>query len=520
MYSTRLVAVLAATALLAAPLHGQHLIGKFIGDQSNDEFGESLAMLGDVDGDAVCDFAVGSWHPTPTFEGGVYVYSGAGRTLIRRIDGLQSYEKLGYSLAALGDVDGDGVPDLAIGAPWWFEPGGWDGGRVCVYSGATGSLVWYQPSQGKQCVLGASIANVGDVDGDGVDDFVAGAPNLDTGAHIYAGAAYVFSGKAGTILYTWIGDEDFLGLGNSSSSLGDADGDGVPDVVVGAGLGGVNGKNRGRVYLYSGKDGSLLQTWTGTIDSAVFGRGLAPMGDLNGDGCADLAIGSAVGPQNQPMDVYLYSGRDGTLIDTIHGTRNWDFFGQALANAGDLDGDGFPELLVGAPNDSTLFNDGGAVHVVSGRTRRELYRFDAEGGYGDFGHAVAGGQDLDGDSIPDILAGAYVAQNGKGRAYLFAGNDLFLQADPAEPAPLTTLTLSTRAGVSGSLALMTLEDLDGTPLFQFLQLTTLDSNGEWIFSAKVPSGLTGHEVGLRTYAQKDPTKGGVISTDLAYVTFQ
>jgi hypothetical protein len=242
------------------------------------------------------------------------------------------------------------------------------------------------------------------------------------------------------------------------------------------------------------------------------------MGDMDGDGCADLAIGSRQGPVNQPMDVFLYSGKTGSLIDTFHGTRNQDFFGQALANAGDQDGDGYPELLIGAPNDDSIFTDGGAVHLFSGRTRRELYRFDAEGAGGFFGLAVAGGGDPDGDGVPDFLAGAPIAP--KGRAYLFAGNDLFLQADPPDPAPLTTLTLSTRAGVSGSLALMTLEDLDGTPLFQFLQLTTLDSNGEWIFSAKVPSGLTGHEVGLRTYAQKDPTKGGVISTDLAYVTFQ
>jgi FG-GAP repeat protein/VCBS repeat protein len=511
----RVLALVAVMGTVAAPLRGQHLIGKFTGELTGDLFGKSVAMLGDVDGDGVCDFAVGSWHPTPTFEGGVYVYSGASRTLIRRIDGLQSYEKMGYSLAALGDVDGDGVPDLAIGAPWWFEPGGWDGGRVCVYSGATGSLVWYQPSQGSQCMLGYSIANVGDVDGDGVDDFAAGAPNLDTGAHIYAGAAYVFSGKTGSILYTWIGDEDLLGLGATVGFVGDADGDGTSDVAVTAGLGGMSGKNRGRVYLYSGKDGTLLQSWTGTIDSASFGRGLAPMGDLNGDGCADLAIGS----WGASTDVFLYSGKDGVLIDTIHsGGVPQDAFGQALANAGDLDGDGFPELVVGAPQDSSLFTLGGSVYVFNGRTRRQLYKFEAEGANGLFGNAVSGGQDIDGDSIPDFLAGNDAAP--KGRAYLFGGNELFLQADPTDPAPLTTLTLSTRAGVSGSLALMTLEDLDGTPLFQFLQLTTLDSNGEWIFSTKVPSGLTGHEVGLRTYAQKDPTKGGVISTDLAYVTFQ
>jgi len=146
-------------------------------------------MLGDVDGDGVCDFAVGSWHPTPTFEGAVYVYSGASGTLIRRIDGAQAYEKLGWAVAPLNDVDGDGIPDLAIAAPFWVEPGGWDGGRVCVYSGATGSLVWYQPSPGPQCALGASIADCGDIDGDGADDFVAGASNFDTLAHIYAGAA-------------------------------------------------------------------------------------------------------------------------------------------------------------------------------------------------------------------------------------------------------------------------------------------------------------------------------------------
>jgi hypothetical protein len=513
-HNPRIVVALLVTALLGAPLRGQHVIGKFTGELKDDEFGESVAILGDVDGDGVSDFAVGSWHPVPSEEGGVYVYSGVGRTLIRRIDGAQAYEKLGFSLAALNDVDGDGVPDLAIGAPWWFEPGGWDGGRVCVYSGATGSLVWYQPAQGSQCMLGYSIAPVGDLDGDGVDDFAAGAPSFDTLPHIYAGAAYVFSGKTGAILYTWIGDEDLLGLGASTSIVGDVDADGIPDIAVAAGLGGMSGKNRGRVYLYSGKDGSLLQTWTGTIDNAAFGRGLAPMGDLNGDGCADLAIGS----WQASTDVFLYSGKDGTLIDSIHRGNVQDSFGRALANAGDLDGDGFPELLVGAPTDDSLFTLGGSVHLFNGRTRRQLYKFDAEGGNGFFGNAVTGGQDIDGDSIPDLLVGNYAAP--KGRAYLFAGNDLFLEADPPDPTPLTTLTLSTRAAAPGALALMTLEELDGVPLFQIVQITTLDSNGEWVFSAKVPSGLTGHVAGLRTYAQKNPTLGGVLATEPAYVTFQ
>lgn len=513
VFTLRIVGAFVVTALLETPLLGQHLIKKFYGELTGDEFGKSVAMLGDVDGDGVCDFAVGSLHPAGSGEGAVYVYSGATGSLIRRIDGLQKGEALGFSLAALNDVDSDGVPDLAIGAPWWFEPGGWDGGRVCVYSGATGALVWYQPSQGPRCDLGGSIANVGDIDGDGVDEVAAGAPVFDTLAHIYAGAAYVLSGKTGAILYTWIGDEDQLSLGVSTNFVGDADGDGVPDIVVGASADSFADRSRGAAYLYSGSTGSLLQMWRGTIDNSKFGYGLAPMGDLNGDGCSDLAIGSV----QALTDVYLYSGKDGSQIGTMHGGNVQDSFGQALANAGDLDGDGIAELIVGAPTDDSRFTLGGSVHVFNGRTRRELYKFEAEGAGGFLGSAVAGGRDVDGDSIPDFLAGAPWAPHG--RAYLFAGNDLFLEADPSDPAPLTTLTLSTRAGVSGSLALLTLEELDGAPLFQIVQLTTLDSNGEWILSAKVPSGLTGHVVGLRTYAQKDPTQGGVISTELAYVTF-
>jgi hypothetical protein len=515
--SHRTLAFLAVTALSSTTVRAQHLIGKWNGELTYDQFGASLAMLGDVDADGTCDFAVGSWHPDPSYEGAVYVYSGASGSLIRRIDGAQAYEKLGLALAPLNDVDGDGVPDLAVGAPWWFEPGGYDGGRVCVYSGATGALVWYQPSQGRQCALGVSIASVGDIDGDGADDFVAGAPNLD-GSYVFQGAAYVFSGRSGAILHTWIGDEHFLNLGVSVAAAGDADGDGTPDVVVGANTDSINHRDRGAAYLYSGKTGVLLQKWSGTVDNGRFGHGLASLGDLDGDACADLAIGSLRGPLHQTADVFLYSGKSGALIDTIHGTRKDDAFGQGLANAGDLDGDGFAELLVGAPEDDSRFTSGGTVHLMSGRTRRELYRFDAEGASGFLGRVLAGGKDVDGNAIPDFLAGMQYAP--KGRAYLFAGNDLFLQADPTDPAPLTTLTLSTRAGVTGSLALMTLEELDGVPMFQFLQLTTLDANGEWIFSAKVPSGLTGHVAGLRTYAQKDPTHGGVLSTDLAYVSFQ
>jgi VCBS repeat protein/FG-GAP repeat protein len=507
----RIAAAFLLAPLLATPLRGQHLIEKEVGGRSDDRFGQSVAMLGDVDGDGICDLAVGSWYPASTFEGAAYVYSGATGTLIRRIDGDQANEGLGFSLAALNDVDGDGVPDLAIGAPWSTEAGG-ARGRVCVYSGATGALVWFQPSQGYLAQLGYSMARVGDVDGDGADDFVAGAPYLNNSPQVNVGAAYLFSGRTGTVLYTWFGNEDNLKLGIASGFAGDANGDGIPDVAVAAKL--YSGNDRGRVYLYSGKDGSLLQTWTGTIDAAQFGNGLASMGDLNGDGCADLAIGSLAA-----TDVYLYSGKDGSLIDTIHGNPAQDGFGASLANAGDLDGDGIAELIVGDPKDSSPYSSHeGSVRLFNGRTRRELYKFDVERPGANLGSAVAGGQDVDGDGIPDILAGA--PYFGFGRAFLFAGNDLFLQADPPDPAPLANLTLSTRAGAPGSLALMTLEELDSTPLFLPLQLTTLDTNGEWILTATVPSGGTGHTIGLRTYAQKDPILGGVISTELAFVTFQ
>jgi hypothetical protein len=499
---------------LASTSNAQHVIDQWHGELTSDQFGKSLAMLGDVDGDGVCDVAVGSVHTAGSNEGAVYLYSGASGTLIRRIDGVQNQEFFGCALAPLNDVDGDGVPDLAIGAFGWFEPGGWDGGRVCVYSGATGSLVWYQPSQGRQCGLGASIAKLGDIDGDGVDDFVAGAPNFDTAAHIYAGAAYVFSGKTGAILFTWIGDEDSLGLGVSTSFVGDADGDGVPDVAVGGLTDWIVHRDRGAVFLYSGKTGLLLQEWRGTVDHGRFGYGLAAMGDLNGDGCADLAIGSFVGA----TDVYLYSGKDSTLIDTMHGGNVKNLFGQELANAGDMDGDGFQELLIGAPQDDELYVDGGAVYIFSGRTRRQLTKIDAEGAPGLLGGSLAGGQDVDGDGIPDLLAGAQWAP--KGRAYLFSGNDLFLQAEPPNPWPGANLTLSTRAAVPGSLALLSLEEIDGTPWFQVLQVATLDGNGEWNLFLKGPSGLAGHEIALRSYAQRDPTLGGVLATDLTYLWFQ
>jgi hypothetical protein len=284
--------------------------------------------------------------------------------------------------------------------------------------------------QSPEVAFGSTIANAGDVNGDGVPDAVVGAPNT-LGLR---GAARVLSGADGSTLFTFSnpgpGGKPLDELGSSAASCGDLDGDGRSEFAIGQpniaalSLG-------GRVRIYRGSDGTVLHEFTATAADQDLGRALADVGDLDGDGLDELAVGAAHSDavSADAGAVFILSGATGAVIRTFGLAEFVDppQFGWAVSSAGDNDLDGVPDVAVGAPNFSPQapMPMPGAVFVFSGAAGSSL--FSLVGNSNDrFGTSVAGGFDEDVFGVPDLLVGApqffVVSATGNGYAALVLGN--------------------------------------------------------------------------------------------------
>jgi len=198
-------------------------------------------------------------------------------------------DQFGFSVSDAGDVNNDGFPDFIIGAPF-HDSAGADRGRAYVYSGLTGSLLYTFDGAGAGDNFGYSVSGAGDVDTNGYDDVIIGAP-LNDFAGTNAGQAYVYSGSNGALLYTFTADSAGDDFGRSVSGAGDVNNDGFADVIVGAPLydDPINTLATGRAYVYSGANGSLLYTFIGqcyniSCDDSLdmgFGQSVSGAGDVN-----------------------------------------------------------------------------------------------------------------------------------------------------------------------------------------------------------------------------------------------
>ncbi len=311
---------------------------------------------------------------------------------------------IGRSVANAGDVDGDGIPDSVLGGTQ----------IVRVHSGASGALVHsLLPPSPLASGYGTSFAGVGDLNGDGRSEFVVGAP-LSNSVSLVNGEAFVYSGSTGAILFTFTGGGGQQ-LGRSVAGPGDVNLDGVPDVLAaGSGL----------VRLFSGANGSILVSLSGLSPQAV----ATGVGDFNADGLPDFAVGQPGSPGFPPLasgPVTLRSGGGGGVLLTIPppsspGTAD---FGAALAAAGDVNGDGVGDLIVGQTDVPLLGGPvgPGIARVYSGATAALLFTFPGSATGDAFGCSVAGPRDLDGDGIPDILVGARQGASLPGYARAFSG---------------------------------------------------------------------------------------------------
>lgn len=385
-----------------------------------------------------------------TDEGQAYVFSGADGSLLFSLTAPNPQVEAYFGRwVAVGDVNGDGRGDIVVGAYREDVATHSDQGRAYVFSGADGSLLFSltTPNPETMAFFGVSVT-VGDVNGDGKGDIAVAAFREDVAAHTDQGRAYVFSGADGTLLLslTTPNSQTDAYFGRSVA-VGDVNGDGKGDIAVSGYREDVAGDiNQGRVYVFSGADGSLLFSLTtpSLRAEAYFGRWVA-MGDVNGDGKADIAAGAfrehVAGNPDQGR-AYVFSGADGSplfVLDTPNPQAQGNF-GYWLA-VEDVNGDGKGDIAVGAWAEEVTGNaDQGRAYVFSGADGSLLYALNTPNPQADafFGASVAAG-DVDGDGKADVAVSAFredvAGHTSQGRVHVFSGADGSLLFSVTGPNP-------------------------------------------------------------------------------------
>jgi hypothetical protein len=333
------------------------------GNQASAYLSTSIATAGDVNGDGYSDVLVAAplYDNGETDEGKVWLYlgssSGLSATATWTAEGNQAGARFGSSVSTAGDVNDDGYDDVVIGAEL-YDNGQTDEGRAFLYLGSATGLstvpAWTAESNQPLASFGCSVSTAGDVNGDGYDDVIVGASQYDN-VQVDEGRAYLFRGNAGGLgsSAVWTGEANLPGaaFGSSVSTAGDVNGDGYDDVIVGAYL-------TGTASIYLGNSYSLgsLPVWQEDGDGGAiwFGYSVSAAGDVDGDGYADVVVGAPLYANGQEAEgkVYLYRGSaDGpsaTPAWTAEGDQIGAGLGSCVSLAGDTNGDGFSDVIVGA----------------------------------------------------------------------------------------------------------------------------------------------------------------------------
>ena len=374
---------------------------------ASDRKGRGLAGIGDINGDGCDDYVVGSpgWSSN---KGRAQCFSGKTGNVLWTTSGGTGYQ-VGFAVANAGDVSGDGVNDVLVSAPGFNS---WQG-IVRVVNGATGAVI-RSSFGGAGSEYGWSVANVGDVDLDNIPDHAIGAPS---GAG--TGNVAIVSGASGGTFFVITSPQSGSRFGQAVAGGFDATGDGRPEVVVGApGYNGPAGADTGAMFMYQGAFATLVTTRYGDAAYDRLGRSVALMPSTNGSALAYTVAGATdygdlFGSGAGTGYVRIYRGW--SLLSPFAAVATWfgsavgDRYGESVAAAGDVDDDGYMDVLIGAIQDGV---SGGAAigpgyaEIRSGRTGSTLYTRSGQNTGDQYGWTVASAGDVDQDAMLDILVGA------------------------------------------------------------------------------------------------------------------
>jgi tetratricopeptide (TPR) repeat protein len=369
------------------------LIREWDGEAANDQFGWIARGIGDVDGDGAQDFVTSA----PTHQGGgknagrVYAYSSASGKLLWSVDGAAE-DQLGTGLESAGDTDGDGVQDVIASAP--------PHDIAQVYSGKDGHVLLSLHGEAQGDTFGNHVASVGDIDRDGHADFIVGAPTAQADGAA-RGRAYVYSGKDAHVLLTLSGESAGDQFGSAVSGFSDGT---HSFVVVGAPNAGA--RRNGRVYVYDGLATKPKFTFDGDATGARLGyMFLSVPGDVDGDAVPDIYASDWSNGAKGPATgrIYVYSGKTGQRLFALTGETTGEGFGTTKSVAGDVDGDGRADLIVGAWQYAGAAVSGGRAYLYSGRNARLLKTYTCRTPGDTFGFDAVGLGDVDHDGSSDLL---------------------------------------------------------------------------------------------------------------------
>jgi hypothetical protein len=408
-------------------------------------FGFSVGTAGDVNGDGYSDVIVGAeqYDNGESDEGMAFVYYGSASGLSTTPnwtgEANQANGRFGYSVGTAGDVNGDGYDDVIVGARYFGSLGE---GRAFVYHGSASGLSTtanWSTDVGPYAWFGWSVGTAGDVNGDGYSDVVVGAINYDipSGSGDFQGGAFVYHGSASGLSTTanWIAHSDVSGafFGYSVGTAGDVNGDGYSDVIVGA-RSYSNGEDyEGAAFVYYGSASGLSTTpnWADESNqaSAYFGCSVGTAGDVNGDGYDDVIVGAEF--YNIKGRAFVYHGSASglsTTADWVAETDRNGNFGHSVGTAGDVNGDGYSDVIIGAYKYANGESQEGAAFIyygsASGLSTTADWIGEVDQASAEFGCSVGTAGDVNGDGVSDVIIGAFKYTNGEdleGGAFVFTG---------------------------------------------------------------------------------------------------
>ncbi|MBD2666721.1 FG-GAP repeat protein [Richelia sinica FACHB-800] len=508
------------------------------GITAGDRSGFSVSSAGDVNGDGFDDLIIGAFgaDPNGSYSGQSYVVFGnaapeldlnSGNRLVNgfKINGITAYDFSGRTVSSAGDVNGDGFDDLIIGAFGADPNGSYSGQSYVVFGNAAPEL---DLNSGNRLVngfkingitaydfSGRTVSSAGDVNGDGFDDLIIGAFGADPNGS-YSGQSYVVFGKSegftstlnlsalnGSNGFKINGITAFNFSGRSVSSAGDVNGDGFDDLIIGASGADPNGSRSGQSYVMFGKSGGFTSTFNlfdlngsngfvinGITADDSSGVSVSSAGDVNGDGFDDLIIGAYRAEPNGSLSgqSYVVFGKSGGFTSAlnlsdlngsngfkINGITAYNFSGRSVSSAGDVNGDGFDDLIIGASGADPNGSSSGQSYVVFGKSggfTSALNLSDLNGSngfkingitaYNFSGRSVSSAGDVNGDGFDDLIIGASGADpNGSssGQSYVVFGKS------------------------GGFTSTLNLSALNGSNGFKINGITALDSSGSSVSNA-------------------------------------